>query len=361
MKRLLWTLLIILPLGLFGQIRPVWLDLESRDSYYPENLYYTGIAYGSMSGNFDDDTKRTVDAAKLEALSSLLASVDHTAWFDAVSQEFSTDNGVDEKFISIFRSRTKMDVVFKDIPDLHSDTYVEGNRITAFAYVLKSDLAAYYDKSIFLLLTQVETILDNADQLVSQGQKIRARDLAKSAVEKMAALENAQRVMVAVDKSSDVHTERISLISKRLVPMLAKLKNGATVYLECNTKLGGRDYPELRNQIKGEISKLGVNFSENRSGADWYVHIDVYTVRENEINGNSYVWVDGSLAVKNGVTGLMIYKEALSGLSSDPDLLKGGFTNPITRDVCGSCQAIRDACKKVAKIVAPKIVEIINQ
>ncbi|MBQ7280549.1 MAG: hypothetical protein IJR13_07510 [Bacteroidales bacterium] len=353
MKRTLLSLIMLIPLSLMGQGRPAWLDQTTRNTQYPAQTYYTGIAYGSTSDG-TDAIKRTMDNARADVLSTILTNMEHTAQSTAISHEFSTATGIDEEYTSTFSQQTRIEAVFKDVPDLRCEHYVDGSIITAFAYVRKNDLSNYYNKQIPALLTQIETILDNSELMVAQGQKIRAREMAKTAVEKMAALENAMRVMLAVDKNSTISTDKAMQLSKRLVRTLTMLKNGTSIYVACYNNIEGGHYPALCDNVKGRLSKLGINFVDFPTNADWTITIDTYLARKNEANdGNSFAWIDGKLTVTNS-TGQTVYSEALSGMSTQyQNGIKGVHTH-------GLNEAIREAYKKTATIVSDKIIEIIQ-
>lgn len=340
----------------WGQSTPNWYNEQSRRANYPDNIYYTGIAYSEISASSPESAsvRKAEDAAKAEALSKILVSVKSHTVSSSASTAMTTANGVDEQFVEQFSSLTNIDVAFKDVPGLQCQHYRKGSNVMAFAYVKKTDLARYYDRKITSSLTKIETALDNADELVRNGEKIKARTTAETAVQHIAELENAQRILLAVSNDADIQSDNAATLTKRLVAMLSKLKNSTAIYLDCKAYAQNKRYQLFTNNLKGVLSKLGCNFVNSRDQADWVISIETDIVRENQVNGAYFVWVDGAVAIRNNATSQVIFNEQVSAISESPDGIKGGHT-------AGYAQASANAYKEVAKVVGNKISEIIKQ
>jgi len=226
--------------------------------------------------------------------------------------------------------------------------------VVAFAYVKKADLARYYDRKITATLTKIETALDNADELVRHGEKIKARAAAQSAVQSLAELENAQRILLAVANDADIRSTEASALAKRLVTLLAGLKHSTAIYLDCQATLQGKPYPPFGEQIKGTLSKLGVNFVNDRSQADWVITVKAKEVRENTLSGAHFAWIDGDVTVCKKATRQTVYSNTISAMEpGHPDGIKGGHSS-------GYGQAVKAAYKEAARIVETKLSEIIK-
>lgn len=341
----------------WAQSTPDWFNEQSRKAHYPDNIYYTGIAYSEIPSSSQESAavQKAEQAAKAEALSKILVSVKSRTVSSSVSTSMSTANGVDEQFVEQFSSLTNIDVAFKDVPGLLCQHYKKDrSTIMAFAYVKKSDLARYYDRKITSSLTKIETALDNADELVKNGEKIKARTTAQTAVQYVAELENAQRILLAVSNDADIQSSHAASLNKRLVALLSGLKNSTAIFLDCKAYAQNKPYRLLSNDLKGVLSKLGCNFVNAREQADWVISIETDVVRENQVSGAYFVWVDGTVAVRNNATSQVIYNEQVSSILDSPDGIKGGHT-------AGYSQASAKAYKELAKIVGNKISEIIKQ
>lgn len=340
----------------WAQSTPDWYNEQSRKAYYPDNVYYTGIAYSEVSSSSSESTsvKKAEDAAKAEALSKILVSVKSRTVSSTVSTAMTTANGVDEQFVEQFSSLTNVNVAFKDVPGLQCQHYRKGATVMAFAYVKKTELARYYDRKITSSLAKIETALDNADELVRHGEKIKARSTAQTAVQYVAELENAQRILLSVSNDADIQSGNTSALTKRLVALLSNLKNSTAIYLDCKAYAQNKPYQLFANNLKGMLSKLGCNFVNSRDQADWVISVETDVVRENQVSGAYFVWIDGAVAIRNNATSQVIFNEQVSSISESPDGIKGGHT-------AGYSQASSTAYKEVAKIVGNKISEIIKQ
>lgn len=341
----------------WAQNVPDWYNEQSRKAHYPDNFYYTGIAYSEISSSSQESAavQKAEQSARAEALSKILVSVKSRTVSSSVSTAMSTGNGVDEQFVEQFSSLTNIDVAFKDVPGLLCQHYKKGSTIMAFAYVKKSDLERYYDRKITSSLTKIETTLDNADELVRHGEKIKARTMAQTAVQYVADLENAQRILLAVSNDADIQSGNAATLNKRLVSLLSSLKNSTSIFLDCKAYSQNKPYRLFANDLKGILSKLGCNFVNVREQADWVISVETDVVRENQVSGAYFVWVDGAVAVRNNATSQVIYNEQVSSISQTSN---GGIKGAHS---AGYAQASANAYKEVAKIVGNKISEIITK
>lgn len=335
---------------------PAWIDPSTRAQKYPSGSYYSGIAYENIYGNNSADAiKRAESSARAEALSTILVSLRSSSEHSKFSQII---NG-DEEFSKIYRSETRIETAFDDVPGLKVEHYVSGSQVTAFAYVRKLELMQYYDRKITSSLAKIETTLDNADQYVSRGEKIKARELAKTAVKNAAELENTQRILLAVDGSADIQMSQYSALSKRLVKTISELKNATAIYLDCKATEGQKPYSALASDVKSSLSNLGVNFVNDKKSADWTITVNAEVARTNAVSYGSsdttyFVWIDGDLSVLKNATGQVVYSGSLSDLKPNhPDGIKGCHTN-------GYHYATRDAYKETSGILSEKLSELIK-
>ena len=338
-----------------AQTVPDWYDETSREQNYPDDTYFSGLAYADVTSSEVYAIQMAEQSAKTEALSKILMSIQSQSVLSSVSVAITTDNGFDEQVVEQYSNLTQIDVAFKDVPGMQCQHYRKGRTVTAFAYVKKKDLVRYFDRKITATLTKIETTLDNAEELVRRGEKIKARTMAQSVVQQIAELENAQRILLAVSNYADIQSKESSVLSKRLISVLADLKNSTAIYLDCHAMLQGKPYASFGENVKGELSKLGVNFVSDRYQADWVITIEADVVKENTVYGSYFAWVDGDVSILKKATNQVIYSNTISALESGhPDGIKGGHT-------AGYEQAIRKAYVEAAQIVAKIVSELINQ
>lgn len=335
---------------------PDWYNETSRGHLYPENTYYTGLAYAevSYSSSEGEAIRKAEQAAKADALSKILVSVKSQTLSSSLSVTIDNGSGVDEQYMEQFSSLTQIDVIFKDVPGLQCQHWRNGATVTAFAYVRKAELARYYDRRITSLLTKIESTLDNADELVRHGEKIKARNMAQTAIQYIAELENAQRILMAVSNDADIQADLAVTLSRRLVALLSELKNSTAIYLDCKAIRQGESYTLFSDNIKGTLSKMGVSFVDSKGQADWVITVNADVVRENDAYGSFFVWVDGDISVLKKATNQVVYSSSLSSMEDYSNGIKGGHT-------AGYEQATRNAYTEAARVVAKKILEFINQ
>lgn len=334
---------------------PDWYDEAGRERNYPSSEYYAGLAYAEVAASEASAIQMAEQAAKAEALSKILMTVKSQTVTSSVGLSVTTDNGFDEKIVERYSSLVQIDVAFKDVPGMQCRHYRHGTTVTAFAYVSKRGLARYYDRRITAELTKIETALGNAEELYRHGEKIKARTTAQSVVTLFAEIENAQRILLAVSTQADIQSAEASALVRRLVGLLAELKNATAIYMDCRALLQGRLYALLGDDIVGSLSKLGVSFVDSADQADWVISIKASVVRESSVHGSYFAWVDGDVAVTKNATGQVVYSSSISSLEEEhPDGIKGGHT-------AGYSQAARAAYKEAGKLLSARLAELIKQ
>lgn len=336
----------------FAQMPPSWYDHDLRRLDYPDSEYFTGYAESTpMSGErVEVATQRLKDAARVEALSTIRVHVKNNTTNNALSQTLRSSEGTFRQSMREFTSSTTTTVDIK-IPGLQIEAWQnpQTNTIAAFAYVKKSTLIRQLEKQIAVTLTKVEMALDQIDQLIATGQKLQARSAAEKALPLFAEVDEAQKLLVAVD--ADATEESLMLtetraLQQRLMAMVAHLKNALTICIQCDASIFGTNYPTLSSTLQGHLSKLGCNFVSDPTTADWVIEIQSQAREYNVMTmGNVstyFVYVDASVSVTKTATGQRIYENMFSE--------KGGHTHNYN-------QAARDAYK----YVTPKICQVVEE
>lgn len=341
--------------AVFAQ-QPNWYNDAERQSNYPVGQYFVGFAEGQrMSGeSVEAATTRLKNAARVEAVSTIRVHVQNTTINQALSQTLRTMEGTFRQSTREFSSATKTSVDM-EIPGLQIDAYrnPQTGDIAAFAYVRKSTLIKQLEKKITVGLTKIETSLDQIEQLIASGQKVQARNLAEKTLPQFYDIDEAQKLLAAVDENVDKETLQLQdtrTLQHRLTAIIADLKNGINICLQCTASLFGSNYSALKGEIQGELSKLGCNFVNNASDADWTITITANAREYNAATFGSvttyFVYVDAKITVDKNITGQRIYADAISE--------KGGHT--INYE-----QAARDAYRQISPKISNLIKEQIQQ
>ena len=359
MKKTLLTILFLCAMGfasVVAQMPPSWYDHDLRRLDYPDSEYFTGYAESTpMSGErVEVATQRLKDAARVEAVSTIRIHVKNLTKSNFYNESFESLDGWSETIKETFRSSTTTSVDMK-IPGLQIESWCnpQTGTISAFAYVKKSTLIRQLEKQITVALTKVEMSLDQVDQLIATGQKLQARSAAENALPLFAEVDEAQKLLVAVD--ADATEETLMLpetrtLQQRLMAMVAQLKNALTICIQCDASIFGTNYPTLSSTLQGHLSKLGCNFVSDPTTADWVIEIQSQAREYNVMTmGNVstyFVYVDASVSVTKTATGQRVYENMFTE--------KGGHTHNYE-------QAARDAYKYLIPKICKAVEEQVKQ
>lgn len=340
----------------FAQMPPTWSDYDMRQLEYPDSEYFTGYAEGApMTGERQEvATQRLKDAARVEAVSTIRVHITNQSTNDLISQQLSNMEGEFWNVMNTFASSTTTSVDMK-IPGLQIEVWrnPQTGTIYAFAYVKKSTLIRQLEKQITVALTKVEMSLDQVDQLIATGQKLQARSAAEKALPLFAEVDEAQKLLVAVDADATEETLMLNetrQLQLRLMAMVAQLKNALTICIQCDASIFGTNYPTLSSTLQGHLSKLGCNFVSDPSVADWVVMIQA-SAREYStvLTGNIatyFVYVDATVSVRKAVTNQLVYEDMLTE--------KGGHTHNYH-------QAAREAYRYLTPKICKSVEEQVKQ
>lgn len=351
MKKLLILLFSALSLTAFAQ-QPNWYTDSQRAANYPKAQYFIGIAYGQVrSGeSVGSAMERLKIVARVDALSTIRVHVQNETRSNMHSESLESIDDWSETIKETMDSRTTTEVDL-EIPGLQVEAWSNPNKneVVAFAYIRKSTLCRQMDKQVTAGLTRIETILENANYLVANGQKLQAKEAIKKVVPLFSEVEQAQRILIVADPLSDAEMLQLAetkQLTQRYMSMVAELKNGLNIYLSCNAGMFATNYFSLKGEIQGELSKLGSTFVSNAEQSDWAIYVTASAREYNraDFGGTTsyFVYVDAQIVIEKIATGQRIYENAISE--------KGGHTHNFE-------QAARDAYKHIS----PKIIAIIKE
>lgn len=349
MRKILLILLSALSLTALAQ-QPDWYDDNSRAFNYPTKHYFVGFATDEKRNNesLEAAMSRMKNAARVEAASTIRVYVQNTTNINGLSRTLESMEGSFYQSVEEFSSRTKTSVEM-EIPGLQIDAWrnPQTGEIAAFAYVKKSTLIRQLEKKITVGLTKIETSMDQIDQLVANGQKMQARELAEKTVPQFREVDETQKLLAAVDEDADeesLQLQETRTLQHRLTGLVAQLKNGINIYLSCVAlTLNGR-YDALEGKIKGALSPLGCTFVSRVDQSDWAIYVSA-TTREHDFKGGNmfFVYVDAKIDITKTATKQHIFTEHLN-----PE--KGGNAN-----------SYEAAAREAYKEVTPKIITAIKE
>ena len=270
-------LLVVLPLA--AQM-PEWYNAASRKMLYPSEQYYTGFVEGKKQADETMETAvaRLKDAARVELATTIRTSVEQTMNSRTQSDMQQSGSYFDEQIRETFVSETRITSSIKDIPGLKVEVYQnpKSGEIAAFAYVKRATLINHLTKRIALLSGKAENDLEQAQEMVTNGQKIQARSVAARGLQQLEQVEETQNLLSAVDETADEETlqvEQTHSLYRQLAALQEQLRNALAIYLQCEALMFGSEYATLKGTIEGALSGEEVSFVADSKDADWAIYI----------------------------------------------------------------------------------------
>lgn len=321
MKRIYLKLLILsfTPALLFAQVVPDWWESTSREMHYPKDMYFTGFVYGEQQAGESIETTfaRLKDEARVEAAASVKTHVQKEMLNSNSSELIQSSSDFDERITEVFRSKTQISVNV-EIQGLNVDVYQnpQTGELAAFAYASRVDVERKAERQITMLLSKLEMILQNANQLIVAGQKMQARKTAEKALPMFAAIEELQKLLLSIsDNSESLQLNETHALRQQFIEQLAFLKHGIIIYLTASCRLFDEPYNSLSRKVAGQLSAMGCEFADNADDSDWAIYIESkareYTKAEYG-NFSSYTaYVDVSLTIDKMVTHQRVYHDEI--------------------------------------------------
>lgn len=341
--------LVLFPLCVFAQT-PDWLNADYRSIKYSAEKYFTGYSIRAIQKGEDlsQALEKVKDAARVQAVQSISVHVENVTRDERFSKSVEDLRSFGETIVETFSTQTQLTTDL-EITNLHIETYRNNDEVIGFAYVKRSDVIRQFDKSITSKLSKLEIQIDNIDEMVTNGQKIEARTKLEPLYSAFADIEADQKVLLAIDEDADLESiqmPELKALIQRYNKTMAQLKNGLTIFIDCQADLFGDNYPTLANALKGELSQIGCSFVTSAAEADWAIYVSAKAREYNASKSGKYTtyysYIDATLAIDKVITNQRIYEDALS--------IKGGHSRNYT-------EAARDGYKQITA----NLINLINQ
>lgn len=299
---------------------PSWCNDTWRANNYPRESYIQGFVIGTIQANetIEQTHQRLKEKVQAEVLQNIIP----------------TQNAR------------------KDIPHLSVESWhnPKTNEVFAFAWVKKEDLTRTLKKQIINHITRAEMAVEEAEELLADGEKSAARKAIAKAIEHLQQVEEQQKVVQSVDSNTemeDIAFAEGNTLKQRVNALHQQLKNGVSVYIGGEITIFDKSYPTFIQQIKQEISLMGCTFTTNEAEADWVVRLQGTTQEYNTLQKKSYsaFVVMAEVAIEIAKQGQIIYSGNVSQ--------KGVHTN-------NTELAAKEAYLEASKEIAAQITEIMN-
>ena len=293
-KNGLILILSLVSFALFGQMKPTWTNVSMREMNFPQNVFFTGYTQGTahQNENVADATQRLLRDAQGLLVESIRVRVESAT----TSQTISTRINQNERITAEFSSNVQTTSV-AEIAGMNTETFHdrETGLIHAFAHVNRFELIGFYRANLSMNLTQIEGLLNTAQNLETDGEKSRARQQLETATPLIEQVRYAQSLLIAIDQNSNAENlqlQRTENLQNTLTQMQARLAQAVYVFVESNETNFSRPSTVLTNQLKAELAKKGCSFTTDLSRADWRLTITATTRYHGETHGFEVCYAD---------------------------------------------------------------------
>ena len=304
--------------------KPTWMDPLLRERAYPQSLFYTGFAsaQAEKDESLSDLMDKVCNNARVEAVASVQVSVEQTVQRIVQNSSVSSDGYQSVKMNDFMKSAATTHTRIKDIPGLKTETWQDEKTkvVYAFAWIKTTDLKNKLLRRIGVSIGKAEAAILDIEMLIQQGEKHDARERLPQIVSMLEDIEGDQKVLLAVDEElndEDLAIEEVHQLKQRHNILESQLKNGIFICLQCTaTDLNQATYKALAGDIKGDLSKLGVSFTDNPEEADWLAVVKAEPRKYNAVTYGQIttyvVYVDAEVSMTNTAKRQTVLEDNLS-------------------------------------------------
>ena len=314
-------IILVFPICILAQNKPVWVDDAMREYNYPNSKYLKGYACCEKGGDgLEEIFVRLKNAARAELISSISLNFDSKTEQDTKSLQTFSSEGFNETTEELFYSEIKMSTAINDLPGLVVEIWNDehSDYIHAFAHISKNDLIKKLQRRVNSQIAQIEVRLGDCISFIDKGEKLHAREIVSNILPMFASIENDYYVLFSLDGQIDKESLLIEEYNKNRSladSLYHDLKTNLSIYID---KKISETFPKslILNKTQNYISEIGGVFVDNGDLADCIVKVEISNIKNSETNiaGNtlylSYVYVD--IKIEKGNNGKIIYSNTLS-------------------------------------------------
>ena len=344
--------LVLLPcIALAQNNAPLWLDSDVRNMQYPQESYYSGFSEVAVAPG--EGQEKALNRAKQVAMGELSERVRVMVSSNKTSIDVSISGSdieeqIRSRFSSMVNTTSQTEVTGSKVESYYD---AKSRTVYAFAYVSRTELKAYYQKQISLLLNKVEGTLQTAGKLVEKGYKIKARKQCESVIDAFALIFYAQDLLTAIDERADNSTlqqSRSEYLRNTLIQTITDLENSIYIYVECTETVNGQSVVHIADRLPGMITEkgCGCNFTDWEEEADYVIKVNARLARCNDAPDNIvFCYANATASVYNTRTQKTLVPKIAE--------TKGGWTNK--NRAKATEEAFNELADKIVESVTPMI------
>ena len=286
-KNIITYLFFFLPILLWGQASPAWMNSKWRSLHFPVSSYYSYFIDGSVN-------ESTLEELKEKARSNLTKNISVRIKNETTISDESTLITSKNKVNTTSRYNNTLGV--KEIIELSNDLEIAGINIEsyfdkkkqkqyAFAYVKRQDLINYYTRQINHKLQEIEEIPNTATEWKNSYDKIEIIRKCKTAFAK---IDYYQELLVIVaDNNDKILSEKIQLLKQRYNQLL---KQNIFIYISNDEFFLGNQCNIISEQVKNNLTANGWIIEKmNEQDADFSLHIRAKS-RKGDFTPNPHIY-----------------------------------------------------------------------
>jgi hypothetical protein len=285
-----------LPALLLGQAAPPsWTQDAARERNYPASEWYTGFVTDRLKAGAEAGKalKALERDAQNQLSESIIVTIEGNTQVENTSVSQQSGGNRTEQITTGYKQAVKTattaTTVKNEVKSFHD---AATGKLYAFAAVRRSDLAAFYRKSINVDLNKVETALGVAQQLVAAGKKMSARRKCGEAQKTLESVAFYRDLLTAVDADADeeaVQTERSNELVRTVEQRLIDLEQSTFVYVNCKFEYKGykddafgSDPGIICNIVKQALSENECSVVDDAAEADYELTLTASTTQRSD-------------------------------------------------------------------------------
>lgn len=209
----------------------------------------------------------------------------------------------------------------------------------AIAYINREKACNYYKNELTLVYNKINNSITLTENYISAGFKDKAKKELEASLRHFSSVDEPLLMMSVFGASQQELTdwqERINMAEQKIKRMIADMKHGTVICLNCNADIFGKSYPKLQNELKGILASRGCSFTNNPDDADWVITVTCSAREYSNVNAGKassyFSYVDAAIVIDKVVTSQRIFEDEIS--------VKGGHT-------FGYEEAAKDAYKEI--------------
>ncbi|MGE0089457.1 MAG: hypothetical protein AB7S50_08300 [Bacteroidales bacterium] len=311
-KTFLFLLFVLAFLTAKSQNEPAWLKDSWRTDQYPANVYITGFVQDEKNKNEStaEATERVKNMARSNLSESILASVQSVS--DSYSQSIleKGKETVNEKFTSDIKVSTNL-----ELNGVRIESFVKDNMIYGFAYANKYEIIGYYKANLNMQIQQIEGIINTANELESNREKIKAKNEFNKTLPIFNEITKSQGILTAIDKNitdEDLKMQNTMKLYNDVAQANIRLAQGVLVYIVTNENLFGEVTNTIDNNLKAILAENGCSFTTIEENADWKIMVTATSREYNHTDDIYFSYTDAEVKLFKAPSDKHVYQNVFS-------------------------------------------------